>query len=208
MALAHLRAKAIQSLTERSIEAEQCNLFFTNCLESVLSDSGWQFIKRTIRLTKIAQEVVTGTTDTLVRPTQWKFHYAYPKDCLEVVSIVSDNDSQERIWMREGAKHQGYEFEMMRGQYDKIIATDADDAIACYKLADDDVTSLSPLLVNALAHYLATQLASPLVGGSEARAFIRDHTIMYEQVLAKAKTNDISQRTKERVISPIFDAYE
>ena len=229
MALSHIEARAIVSLTEDSKESEKCNLFVHGCIDSVLSDGNWNYLTQTRRLTLIDQETeivdatTTPPTEQIVRPIEWAYMYAYPADVLKMNGLINRyHTDQLELWKNayrsinsyshgygDFNKHYNHftDFEIMQGKNDKVIVTNVCDAVACFTLKNTDITQLSAPLVKALSYKLAMDLASPLVGGNEATRLIQINQQMYDKHIATARTHDQSQRSQAREFSPIFDSY-
>lgn len=73
MALARLGHKRIDSLTEVSNQATQCNLFFNHLKEAALSNDSWGFATK-----------YRSVSDQGAAPAHFSYQYVYPADCLAI----------------------------------------------------------------------------------------------------------------------------
>ena len=197
MALSLIKAGPIVSLGEDSQEAESCNLWFETCLDDIFGNTEWKFLRAYKRLTQIAQP-----------EGQEYYTYAYPADAAKVLAVMPSECAA--IAYLSDTPTQGIDYSIMQGDTDRVIACRCKDLTVCYIKDPDDITQLSPMLVLALAHKLASYIAMPIVGGSEARSLARDNTSSYQVKLAEARTHDASQSkvTRRKASTPLLDHYE
>src|SRR5512146_1689119 len=84
MALGHIGVtKFIAALTDRSNEANVCNLYYEQARDFVLEDLPWPFATRYISL-----GLVTDFT-ALTIPHDWSYAYRYPSDCVFARRLVT-----------------------------------------------------------------------------------------------------------------------
>ncbi|MFN6798793.1 hypothetical protein ACK4QH_23255, partial [Proteus mirabilis] len=75
----------INSMTEASKEAVQCNLHYAQCRDSVLADFPWNFATKKVAL-----------ANTNNPPPNWAYAYRYPNDCLKAIGIVEPHQKYRR----------------------------------------------------------------------------------------------------------------
>lgn len=86
LALNHIGAYAIASLSDATKEARDCNTLYSYARDSVLRDHKWAFATKRLTLALL--------TDTY---SGWDYAYQYPTDCLiayEIYNEYGDNSRQ------------------------------------------------------------------------------------------------------------------
>lgn len=152
MALSYLARTIIKSVEENSEEARQCQMFYETTRKLLLRSYPWGFANRLIRLARLDREM-----------PGFSFVYKYPSSCLAVRYVYDTAGAGRRI--KEKAP-----FEVMMTEGDvTVIATDVEDAWAEYTADVRDVDRFSPEFSEALAHYLASQMAIPLTGNANVK---------------------------------------
>lgn len=151
MALSRIgNSRFINSLSEKSKEAEQCNLHFNHCRDTVLSDFPWNFASKRVAL-----------ADTNNPPPDWKFAYSYPTDCLKAIAIVQAGQKYQQpnnaINFMVGSDENGT---------GKLIYSDQPQAWLQYVASVTDVNMFDSLFIDALAWRLAGELARPLASNA------------------------------------------
>jgi hypothetical protein len=170
MAIGHTgSSQLISLLTELSTEAQQCNLYFDQAVETTLEDFPWPLATKYGTLA-----LVTDNSD-VTTPYDWLYGYRYPTDCIHVrriVTVLGRNDPNPPPW-RPGLDDQG-----------RLIWTDVQDTIIEYTQRVTDVNLFSPLFVDAVSWRLAAYIAPSL-----SRIPKMDQTAMgiYVAILGKAK---------------------
>jgi len=195
-ALASVRGKSINSLTEGSVEAQQCKLHFDTARQFVLRDNDWQFAR------KVAPLQLRSET-----PLHWVFTYQYPGDCLNLKIVTGDfafKSQQDDQLANRGRfiaefiePELSVPFEIQHGGDGRIIVTDQNEAYAIYT-ADVDVALFDPLLVTALSHYLAMLIAVPVMGGDIGRAMRQDASVMYAQSISAAISASMNESRRPK----------
>jgi hypothetical protein len=90
MALSKIGASSsIESLTEESAEANECNLWYTFSRRQTLQATDWGFARRRITLATHGDDPPSGV---------WGYRYQYPSDCLTMRKIESPV-SGTGVWM-------------------------------------------------------------------------------------------------------------
>lgn len=206
MALAAVRGKSINALTESSIEAQQCKLHFDIARQFVLRDTDWSFARRTVAL-----QLLT------VEPLRYTYAYKYPNDCINLKIITgdySDFNGAVGTGCQSSVQDCSYykpEFNAPFGiQHDethgKIIVTDQEDAYGIYTKDIELVELFNPIMTTGLVHYLASLIAVPIMGGDFGRKMREDNLSIYVSTMSSAIASDeneqkVSKRREPCLIS-------
>jgi hypothetical protein len=189
MALASIRAKSINSLTEASIEAQQCKLHYDIARQFILQDTPWNFAKKSAAL-----QLMT------VEPQEWLYAYQYPIDCLRVQSVIADYGLKNPAEFYNEHYREDYvipdtemKFEIVSGGDGKMIVTDQQDAYAIYTKNVKDPTLFDPQFVKALTHYLASMIAVPVMGGDIGRTMRGDELELYKMTISSAVASNMNE---------------
>ncbi|MBT0394843.1 hypothetical protein ISO77_04720 [Morganella morganii subsp. morganii] len=170
-------SRSINSMTEASKEANQCNLHYEQCRDAVLSDFPWNFAVKRVAL-----------ADTNNPPPEWKYAYRYPTDCMKAIAIIRPGEKYHRpdtaIHFQVGADEAGT---------GKLIYTDQPEAWLQYTARVTDVNMYDALFKDALAWRLAAELARPLASnagiGNEALQ-------LYQMTIAGAAAHSLGESSE------------
>lgn len=177
MALSYLAKARIKSVEENSEEARQCQMFYEPTRKLLLRSYIWGFANRLIRLALLDKEL-----------PGFSFVYKYPPSCLAVRYVYDIAGARRRI--KEKAP-----FEVMTTEGDvTVIATDIADAWAEYTEDVKDVDVFPPEFSEALAHYLASQMAMPLTGNANIKALEYQ---LFQALIDRAKTAAAEERHQD-----------
>ncbi len=195
IALSHIRARSINSMVESSTESQQCALHYEAARDTVLRAVAWQFNKKT------AAGVLRVET-----PLQWTYAYQYPADCLKVRQVVGDyffkDQTAEGLRNRFAymsdrvAVHPEVPFAIENLGGVKVITTDQPEAYLIYSLKITDPTLFDVLFVDALAWYLSSKLAIPVIGGDFGRKMRDDALQMYQSMLSSAIATEQNEQQR------------
>jgi hypothetical protein len=202
MSLASVRGKSINSLTENSIEAQQCKLHFDIARKFILRDSDWQFARKSVAL-----QLLTTV------PLRWAYAYKYPGDCLNLKMVTADYSSFNapigRIFEASGPTCDFFKpefnlpFEIQSGTGDgPIIATDQIDAFGVYVKDETVVERFDPLLVTAFVHYLASLVAVPIMGGDFGMKMRNDALQLYSAAISSAVAGNMNEQKRAEKRQP------
>lgn len=136
MALGRVGLQRISSLTESSNIAVVCNLLYSQVRDQVLLHFPWNFAKSRASLTQLADAPAFGYT----------YQYQLPNDCLRVITMNSENQVDQPVWIKEG-------------QY---ILTDETEAEIIYIRRVTETGLFTPLFIRALYVALAAELCITL----------------------------------------------
>lgn len=149
MGLRHLGLGTITSLDENRQEARDCKLFYAQNRDTVLRDYPWNFAQK--------RRVLAAFTVPTDYEGPYLYAYVLPNDCLKSHEIVTASSTDPQ------------KFKIMRAPTnEKILLTDAKDAILKYTMQVTDPTWFDAEFVAALALLMASTLARPLTKSDDA----------------------------------------
>lgn len=158
MALSRIgNSQRIDSLTERSVQAEQCALFYEQTRDMVLRDRQWPFATKFVQLAAVTDNPSPVSA----------FCYSMPTDCLFARRIVDGIMEAPYVgaWANEYfslPQRPGIPFRIIQGDSTRLIATSVSPAMLEYTARIEDPGLFDPMFVSALAWKLGVELAIPL----------------------------------------------
>jgi len=175
LALADIGSTAtITSLSEVSIEAKYCNIYYTAARDSLLEEIEWPFAQRKVELAS------TGTP-----PPQWLYQYAYPNNTVAC----------HRIWQLDRqAAPLPFEIIVSDDLEARRIVTDTATASVVVTSLVTLPTLYSPKFVEALHFKLAAMLAMPI---TKKRTMRSDMLEAYRAALYSAAASSRNQQVGE-----------
>ena len=195
MAIAEVDGRSINSLDEKSREAQQCKLWFDNVRDFILRDTEWQFAKKTAVLALLDVDLL-----------EWVYGYKYPSDCHYMRSVVADifsdgpldTDSVTRIWPNtvNGTVDPEAVFAIENVDGERVIGTDLTNAYGIYTKKVTDTALFDPLFETAMTHYLAATIAIPVVGLDKGRILRSDSLQLYNFTLSTAVSSNENERKR------------
>lgn len=200
LALGHLGDTATVSSIdppEGSPQAEHCARFYPIARDSLLEMHAWGFATTRSTLALLSQDAWP----------EWKYCYASPADALNIISILDPKAADDySVGMQWQTSAYGVPV-VMQGVYTPqpfsqetlesgtvVIYTNQEDAVCRYTRFITDTTVFSPLFVDALAWYLASYLAGPVLKGDVGAAEAKRCMANAMGMLGKAATSDANQR--------------
>lgn len=188
LALGHLGDRAtVASIDppEGSAQAEHCARFYPIARDTLL-----EMARPTFALRRAALSLLVTT------PEEWGFAYAVPADAITVLAVVAPGQADT-----DGAEAAPYVLEAdATGQ--RVIYTNVEEAQVRYVARVEDTTRFSPLFVAALAWYLASMLAGPVVKGDAGEAAAQRALQRAMGFLAQMTASDGNQRHARPVHMP------
>lgn len=196
MALSRIgNSQRIDSLSERSIQAEQCSLFYEQTRDMVLRDFAWPFA------TKFAQlaEVTTNPNPA------GELSYGYPSDCLMARKIVNAI-FPVNYWPCDYGWYglpniPAIPFRIIQGDSTRLICTSVSPATLEYTARIEDAGQFDPLFVSALAWKLAVELCLPL---SKDQGVAQSCEQQYQMVMAAARSQALNEGAPGRMPESVF----
>ena len=159
------QATVIQSLSEESEEARQCNAVYNTMRRQVLRAHHWNFATKIVTLALLAET-----------PVGYSFAYAKPADSLRLIKILVPGDPENDTIKFESPGN--------------TIVTDQPDACLKYIKDEEDPSLFAEDFVTSLAHRIAAQLAQNIKGNDNSTQL---QLANYERTLAQARTTDASE---------------
>ena len=168
LALGIIGDSRIQSRSERSKEASECDRFYDQALDEALEAFDWPFARSYSRgVTPSGIDAVTG----------YAHAFAVPSDTIAIRGIARSMRGQVSP-----------EFTLSSvasptGAYVRLIHTDRDGGVIVYTRRETFVPAFTPLFVAAVAAKLASYIAMPLTKSKEKRD---DADKKYREVIEQA----------------------
>jgi len=202
IALSNIRAASINTFTENSVQAQQCQLKYPILRDRCLKELAWQFNRKIVALALLEE----------VEVLNYAFAYAYPTDCLKIQRILTAADEVSTTSTTSTCRHRGDRrgFRALRGPtqqvpYEvfnfsdvKVIGANCSDIRIDYSSRVRDPNLFSEDFIMAFSYLLSAELAIPIVGAELGRALRRDSLELYQQYLASAIADDINDKYTER----------
>lgn len=202
LALSHLGDSAtVASIEppEGSAQAEHCARWYPIARDSLLEMHDWRFARRRAALAEV------------INPTnQWSYAYARPSDCLKMLAILHTDAPDDYSQAFALAAASNIQQDSQQGIYtpqrfdeesddsgNQIILTNQDLATARYTRFVTDTAKFSPLFRDALAAYLASYLAGPVLKGTAGSAASVEWMKIAMGKLAYAKLSDGAQQRQD-----------
>lgn len=201
LALAYLGDVAtVASIDPPSGDAQSahCARFYPIARDGLLEMHTWGFA------TTRASLALNATNPA----STWKYCYATPSDVINYLAILDPlaaDDYSVGVQMAGVGPYsapvvgmgvytpQQYAVENDDNGND-IIFTNVQNAVLRYTRVVTDTTKFTPLFVDALAHYMASMLAGPLLKGEVGRQVAAEHLRMAKEVQMAAEGSDANQR--------------
>jgi hypothetical protein len=194
MALSHIRAGSINSLTESSVQAQQCKLFYPLVRDQMLRDLAPPFAKRVRALAERSGDDIFN----------WAYSYQYPSDCLKVLKL---RPNYEEVQQGEPTIYSRYRdpnypipdlsspvnYEIQNIDNNRVILTNEQQVRADIIIRVEDPNLFDIQHIFALSYLLASELSLPLVGVEKGRALRGDNLQIYNQYVATASAEQLNE---------------
>lgn len=175
-ALSQVNRDRVYSLTEESIAADICNLYYEQSRKILISDGEWQSHTNF----GILSLVLENTTNY---KNNFKYFFGYPNDILKLLDIV--NFEAESI-----------KFSVQWRPAQKVILTNEKSSYYKYIQDIEDLSIMSENMINALSWKLSSMISIPLLGETNGRAIRNDCMNAYQMYLSDAWVQSRSERPK------------
>lgn len=202
LALSNIRAGSINSLTESSLQAQQCNLKYSFLRDRCLAELPWVFNRK-------IEALAVLTTDVF----NWAYAYQYPVNALKIHRLVGayeqlsnvDADVVSRLLDSQllplkDLRNQ-VPYEVFNFSDNKVIGANEAELRVDYSAKITDPNLFSPDFIMALSHLLSSELAIPLVGGELGRQLRSDSLQIYKEYLSTAMANDLNDQYSTPALS-------
>lgn len=150
LALSHLgdKAQVIDiNPPDGTIQAAQCGRFYPIARNQLLEMHPWTFAMRRVAL------ALPPTTP----PSEWLYAYALPADCLKPRAVYASEGAQDG---------RGFDYIVESSADGRVLYCNVEDAVLRYTQLVQDTTQFTSGFVTALARYLASMLAGPIIKGT------------------------------------------
>lgn len=175
MALSYISKGSILSLDDGSEEATQCKIHYDSCRSLMLRTYTWGFARRVVKLAALDESL-----------PEWRFVYAYPAKCCAVRLIYNEDTAADKYTAQKASWDA-----VIVSDNTRAIATNVEEAWAEYTRDVTNTDVFPPEFVQALAHFLASQIALPLTGSG---AIMETQYQMFQAFLLTAKKQDAQER--------------
>lgn len=205
MALGNIRSAGINSLTEPSVQAQQCKLRYATVRDVVLASAPWGFNKTVTSLAQLSAVTVFN----------WQYVYQHPQDCLYIDRIIPNYEYFSSAALQSQLSRLGtnppdltksvpYERHIVNGN--RVIVTNEPLARIQYRARIDDPNVYDPAAIEAIAWLLSAEVAIPIVGGEAGRVLRSDALQMYKSFINSAAADNQNQMRKTQVESEFVTA--
>jgi len=183
LALGHLGADHISSLTEASSEARACNRFYGQTLDTLLAAGPpWRFARQEVSLAALAGESVA----------RWSYIYALPTDLIRVIEVRPGDETYTGAVLPEELdqfRPRGEPYELLGDR----LYCNLSPAVLRYVSRIDDPSKFPPLFIEALSWHLAARLAMPLTRDADQRRAAFQMALQTQAAASAADANDEPQ---------------
>lgn len=153
MALSHTGSdNVIESLTEDSVEAKQCKLWYDFARQMTLRGHNWSFARKRQALSEHSQEP----------PDDWSNRYQYPADCLVMRQLVNPAGPD--------ADNVPFSVQVDDTGEAMCILTNLEEAVGEYTFDLTKASLFSPHFILAMSYNLASLINPALTGDKDLTA--------------------------------------
>jgi len=171
LALAKIGDQSITSLSDGSLEARFCNLYYPVVLQEVLMLNTWNFATKLANLTQLSAVPVFD----------YAYQYQLPTDYGRIIAF-NDFSASDPI--------QPFEIQ------GNLLLTDQNYAAICYVSTAPDPSTFTPTFVQVLALKLGAELCKPLAGSMELKNALLNE---FQQAMGEAGKIDANDSRPRKV---------
>ena len=192
MALSNIRSSGINSLSESSLQAQQCKLKYATVRDMVLADADWGF------------NSVLAPLAVLSGVSIFNFLYAYqrPVDCLYINRLVLNypyyssgiSTPLQNLGVISPDLDKQVAYREFNSNGVRVIASNEASLYIDYRARVTDPNLFNTAFMIALSWLLAAAVAIPIVGAEQGRALRADALNLYKSYVAAAAASAMSQR--------------
>lgn len=150
LALSKIGQSTINTLSEASVEAEMCALYYPNVRDNLLRSFPWNFCNKSVQLGEAATSIPENDF--------WEYLYVYPSDCLKIYKIFEDGNFALPV---------PNEYEVTSYKNVKYICCHIYQAYCRYAQKITDPTLFDPCFIDALACKMAMEIAVPISNSTD-----------------------------------------
>ena len=174
LALSHIGKFPINSLEDKTKEAQECRLLYPRARESTLRDHDWNFATKRLTMALIDQEY-----------PGWKYVYQYPTDCIRAMKIYNPASRVDEI---------EYEIGVNNTLSGRVILTDYPNAVLIYVASVTDPNVFDAMFTDALSYRLAADLALPLRGEAQIQSSMVQN---YMMIMGRTRAQNSNEKFHE-----------
>jgi hypothetical protein len=137
----------VQSPTEQSAEASHCRVVYDNAVLATLESMDWSFARKKVALADL------GTPDD-----DWLYQYAYPTNCAKARKILTKIRNAKPLPFEIGINSAGTQ---------KVINTDAPDAVLIYTMKVTNEALFNSVFAEVLSWKMALLIAPAIAGNDK-----------------------------------------
>lgn len=202
-ALTHIgrSSKPLTTLTENSIEARLCTIWYDQCRREALEIMDWSFARRRLTLALHAD----------APPDEWVYRYQVPSDMLSFLLIwnpfigvnVPNANFPLGFWnslMGDVTNAVPFSLELSLDGTQLTLLTNQQSAIGLYTADIEDTALFSSQFINTLAHLIGSKIGYSLTGKMSVK---QDQEKAFVAALAAAAADNANQQ----VSRPPRDGY-
>jgi len=184
-ALSQIAAGAINSLTENSIEARECNRFAEPLLLELAEWTEWSFLRTRVVLAEVDND----------RPAEWLHAYAVPADLGTPLAIRQAEDAATTL-----PEYGPYTLPLQDSRPNLFIVedgkvyTNVETATLVYSRGVVDAAALAPLLRRAFVLELAARIALPIKKDAKIAQVLMQQAMMARSEAVAAEENKNPRR--------------
>jgi len=156
LALSHIGASGIESLSEGSSEAQACDLWYDFSRRQTLAIMDWSFARRRIIL-------ATHNDDP---PDEWAFRYQYPSDCIKMRLLENPLGTL--------VAPVPFKIESSDDTTTKTIMTNLETAKGIYTFNLVIVAQFSEMFIELLSYAIAGHIAFSVTGKDKLQQVMED----------------------------------
>lgn len=175
----------LDSLTERSAEANACRLYYEVARQMIFKEFEWPFAGREVSLGLIEE------FDTSISTTEWRYSYQYPSEALFFRRILTPYDRNTTIYTE--IPYRIFDSEDGAG---KLIYTDQCDAVGEYTANITDVDKFPADFKMAFAYLLAAYIAPMIINGDNT-ALQKKMWDLYQYHSTRATSQNANEEGQE-----------
>lgn len=197
LALSNIRGGSINSLTESSVQAQNCKLKYPLMRDQLMRDAPWQFAHKIKALALLTDELFN-----------WANVYQYPSDCLQINRLLLNFEEVESgnalsNWYYDPAllapnPDRQVKYQIYNTDDNRVIGANETELRIDYRAKITDPNLFDSQFVIMFSYLLSSELAIPIVGGKLGREFRADSLKIYQQYYDAA----VASNENEQYIPP------
>lgn len=167
-ALSIVGAQSVQALTDNTREAQVCNLWYDQCLRTVLGSHPWNFATYRVALARVDSS-----------PREGAYAFRVPIKCLKILQC------------HEPGLDVAVPYQSVIGSDGPVIVASVPVLDAVYIREVDDTNTYSPGFIECLGLRLAVELAGTIKADKQGQGMLLQR---YMEAMQRATVQDARQR--------------